>query len=145
MTIRSAIRGFLGNRRGAVAIEFAAIALPLMLFLGGSIEVSRFIWTRLALQDSASTGARCLGLRLDPCATDGNMDTEGTVRFVQQQASEWAIDISDLSVTPEATAKCQNIADFARIGIRHRLTSVLIVLPDTWIEVEACFPVAPPD
>ncbi|WP_292286144.1 TadE/TadG family type IV pilus assembly protein [Marivita sp.] len=139
------MKGFLSNRGGAVAIEFAAIALPLMLLLGGSIEVSRFIWTRVALQDSASTGARCLGLRLAPCATDGKMDTGGTVHFVQQQASEWAIDISDQSVTPDATSGCENTPDFARIGIRHRLTSILIVLPDTWVEVEACFPVAPPD
>lgn len=124
-----------------MAIEFAAIALPLMLILGGSMEVSRFIWTRLALQDAASTGARCLGLRLAPCATDGNMDTGGTIGFVKDQAQQWAIAISDQSVTPDASAACHGIADFARIAIRHRLTSVLVVLPDTWIEVEACFPV----
>lgn len=141
MTRINLIRAFLSDRRGAVAIEFAAIALPLMLLLGGSIEISRYIWTRLALQDAASTGARCLGLRIAPCFANESMNSGATVSLVTQQAMQWAIKIPDETVTPEAASNCDSIVDFARIGIRHRFTSVLIVLPETWIEVEACFPV----
>jgi len=138
-----AIRAFLRNRRGAVAIEFAAIALPLMLLLGGSIEISRYVWTRLALQDAASTGARCVGLRLAPCFVAENMDTGGTVSFVQEQAAAWAIDIPNESVTPEAVTACHGVADFAKIAIRHRFNDVLAILPEIWIDVDACFPVMP--
>ncbi|SEP18832.1 TadE-like protein [Salinihabitans flavidus] len=141
MTGIGAIRAFLSDRRGSVAIEFAAIALPLMLLLGGSIEISRYVWTRLALQDAASTGARCLGLRLAPCFTGESMDRGGTVGFVKEQAKQWAIGIQDETITPEASAACHSAADFAKIAIRHQFTSVLAVLPETWIEVEACFPV----
>lgn len=143
MTRLGAIRAFLLNSRGAVAIEFAAIALPLMLLLGGSVEISRYVWTRLALQDAASTGARCVGLRLEPCFVAGNMDTSGTVSLVQEQAAAWAIDIPNESVTPEATTACHGVADFAKIAIRHRFTDVLGILPEAWINVEACFPVVP--
>jgi Flp pilus assembly protein TadG len=143
VTLRRAIRAFLFNTRGAVAIEFAAIALPLMLLLGGSIEVSRYVWTRLALQDAASTGARCVGLRLAPCFAAENMDASGTVGFVQAQAGAWAIEIPEGSVTPEAATACHGVADFAKIEIRHRFTDVLAILPETWIDVEACFPVMP--
>lgn len=143
MIAMGTIRAFLLSRRGAVAIEFAAIALPLMLLLGGSVEVSRYVWTRLALQDAASTGARCVGLRLAPCFVAENIDTGGTVSFVREQAAAWAIDIAEASVTPEALAACQGVADFAKIAIRHRFTDVLGIMPEAWIGVEACFPVMP--
>jgi len=136
-------RAVLLDRRGAVAIEFAAIALPLMLLLVGSIEASRYIWTSLALQDAASTGARCLGLQLAPCFDNENMDQAATVGFVKEQALRWAIDIPSETVTPAATAECQEFDDFTRIEIRHQFTSILPVFPNTWIEVEACFPVSP--
>jgi Flp pilus assembly protein TadG len=58
---RRFLAGFLADRRGAVAIEFAAIALPFILLLAGTMEISRYTWTRVALQDAASAGARCLG------------------------------------------------------------------------------------
>lgn len=137
------MRDCLLDRRGTVAIEFAAIALPLMLLLGGSIEISRYVWTRAALQDAASTGARCLGLRLAPCFVAESMDLNATVSFVQEQATAWAINIPVDAVTADSAAACQNVDDFARIGIRHRFTDVLAILSDTWIDVEACFPVMP--
>jgi len=147
MTWIALFRTVLSDRRGAVAIEFAAIALPLVLILGGTIEISRYTWTRMALQDAASTGARCLGLRLAPCFVNGSMDQSETMTVVTDQAMQWGVSISSDpgTVTPEAVSDCQNTTavDFARVGIRHRFSSVLAALADTSIEVEACFPVSP--
>lgn len=143
MTRRAALPRLIAARRGAVAIEFAAIALPLMLLLGGTIEISRYTWTRVALQDAASVGARCLGLRLPPCVVADSMDAGATAGFVRGQAQDWSVAITTDTVTPEEGVACQGVADFARVAIRHRFTSVLAALPDTWIEVEACFPVYP--
>lgn len=143
MTRLGAIGAFFRNQRGAVAIEFAFVALPLMLLLGGSIEIGRYVWTRLALQDAASTGARCLGLQVAPCFAAGAMDTTGTVSLVREQGTAWAIVIADDSITAEETQSCQGVGGFAKIGIRHHFTQVLPILPDTWIEVDSCFPVMP--
>lgn len=134
---------FFRDRRGAVAIEFAAIALPLVILLGGSMEISRYVWTRIALQDAASIGARCLGLRLAPCFAAENMDRTATVSLVREQAKDWAIEITEDAITPDAISACHAINDFAKVEIRHRFVSVVHVLPETWIEVEACFPVMP--
>lgn len=131
--------------RGGVAIEFAAIALPFLLLMGGTIEVSRFLWTRHALQDSASVGARCLGLGTAPCYVGGAMDRPATIAFVRQQAEAWAIRIPPDAVLPEPTVACHGLTEFARVEIRHRFTSVLPVLPDIQIEVDACFPIMRPD
>lgn len=143
MTPLGTIRAFLRNQRGAVAIEFAFIALPLMLLLGGSIEVGRYVWTRLALQDAASAGARCLGLQVAPCFDAGSMDMSGTVSLVREQGAAWAIAIPDSAITAEESRSCQGVDDFARVGIQRQFSFVLTILPDTSIDVEACFPVIP--
>ncbi|WP_104017260.1 TadE/TadG family type IV pilus assembly protein [Roseovarius nitratireducens] len=143
MTLLGTLRACFRRQSGAVAIEFAFIALPLVLLLGGSIEIGRYVWTRLALQDAASTGARCLALQIAPCFGAETMDLNGTVSFVREQGAAWAIVIPDDSITAEETGACQAVDDFAKIGIRYRFAYVLAILPDTWISVEACFPVMP--
>lgn len=123
-----------------MAIEFAAIAIPLMFLLAGSMEIGRYIWTQHALQDAASTGARCLGLRTAPCFADDTMDGVSTVAVVRAQAAEWIIQIPIEAVTPEVNALCESVMGFAKVRIRHRFISVVSVLPEAWINVEACFP-----
>lgn len=137
------IRAYFRNQRGAVAIEFAFIALPLVLLLGGSVEIGRYVWTRLALQDAASVGARCLGLQVAPCFTNGTMDLDETKGLVQDQGTAWAIVIAEDTITAEHAGACQGVNDFAKVGIRHHFAYVLPILTDNWIEVEACFPIIP--
>ena len=139
-----AFRGCLADRRGAVAIEFAAIALPFILLLAGTMEISRYTWTRVALQDVASTGARCLGLQRPPCFVAGSMDGDATVAHVKEQARGWGVTIAGDTITPEAVAVCEGLDAFAKVRITHQFTSVLPALPDSEINVEACFPAPPP-
>lgn len=138
------MRGLLREARGAVAIEFAAIAVPFILLLAGTMEISRYTWTRVALQDSVSAGARCLGLRLAPCVVDDTMDKTATVEFVKRQAQAWGIAIADDTVTPSGSAACHAVSDFASVALSHEFTSVVVGVPDLSIEVAACFPVLPP-
>ncbi len=120
------------------------IALPLILLLGGTIEISRYTWTRVALQDAASEGARCLGLGLSTCFAGGSMDTGGTREVVREKAAGWGVTIAEDTVSPDPDAKCDGVVDdFAKVLIQHQFTSVLPALPDTVIEVEACFPSSP--
>ncbi|MFO7757062.1 MAG: TadE/TadG family type IV pilus assembly protein [Roseovarius sp.] len=142
MTRRKVFRRFLEDRRGAVSIEFAAIALPFILLLAGTMEISRYTWTRVALQDAASAGARCLGLGLAPCVVDESMDASATKEFVRQQATDWGIRVAPSAVTPDLYVECNDIASFGKVVIVHGFSSVLPALPDSDITVEACFPVA---
>ena len=143
MSLPRTFRRCLADRRGAVAIEFAAIALPFILLLAGTMEISRFTWSRVALQDVASAGARCLGLRVSPCFVSDSIDEDATLTFVMDEARGWAVTIAEDTVSLDPDAECEGVDDFAKVAIRHRFTSVLAALPDKWIEVEACFPVAP--
>ena len=137
------VRRCLADRRGAVAIEFAAIALPFILLLAGTMEISRYTWTRVALQDVASVGARCLGLQLPPCFAAGSMNHDATVAFVREQARGWGVTIAEDTVTPEPDVACEDLDEFAKVRIEHTFTSILPAMPDSEINVEACFPVAP--
>lgn len=137
----------LADRRGAVAIEFAFIALPFILLLAGTMEISRYTWTRVALQDVASAGARCLGLGPrpgSPCFDGDDMDESATVALVTEQARSWGVTIAEDTVTPERDVECEDLDEFARVRIGHQFTSVLVALPDIRIEVEACFPAPSP-
>ena len=59
------------------------------------MEISRYTWTRVALQDVASAGARCLGLQLAPCFVAGSMDEDATVAYVREQATGWGVTIAE--------------------------------------------------
>lgn len=147
MIRRAAFHRFLVDRRGAVAIEFAAIALPFILLLAGTMEISRYTWTRVALQDAASAGARCLGLGprpTSPCFDGDSMDTSKTQSLVRQQALAWGVSISQNTVTPKERDDCNGIPDFGMVEIEHLFSSVLPALPDSSILVQACFPRAQP-
>ena len=140
MRLLAALRIFGPNQRGAIAVEFAFIAIPLLLLLIGSLEISRLVWTHHALQDAAANGARCVGLRNPPCVTDG-ISNQATARgFVQEKAAGWIVFIAAEAVTVEEIAECNGVSGFSRVTVRHEFYSVLNVLTGGAIETEACFP-----
>jgi Flp pilus assembly protein TadG len=50
-------------RQGTTAVEFAICALAMVLMVVGFVEFGRRTWTFEVLQDAATEGARCMGLR----------------------------------------------------------------------------------
>src|SRR5262249_49875900 len=58
----------IGARRGTTAVEFALIALPLLLLLLGIIEFGRMLWTQSALHYAVQEAARCAAVNPGTCA-----------------------------------------------------------------------------
>jgi hypothetical protein len=50
---------FFKNNRGAAAVEFALVALPVMLFIFGIIQTSWVLWIDNLLHVSVNVAARC--------------------------------------------------------------------------------------
>ena len=72
----------LRNNRGAAAVEFALISLPVIAFIFGIIQVTWMVWANNLLNIAADTAARCgaVGSTTPPC-NGGDMITTANQVF----------------------------------------------------------------
>lgn len=70
---RKTIRGFWRDSKGASALEFALVALPMIFFLFGIIEFGRALYTQQNLAYATDLASR--QLYIDPVATDATLST----------------------------------------------------------------------
>jgi Flp pilus assembly protein TadG len=63
---------FFKNNRGAAVVEFALVALPVMLFIFGIIQIAWVLWVDNVLHVSVNVAARCaaVGSTTPPCSGD---------------------------------------------------------------------------
>lgn len=62
-----------GDQRGAAAVEFALILVPLLLIVFGTISFGMMLSFRQTLSQAATEGARAAAVELDP----SNRESEG--------------------------------------------------------------------
>ena len=55
--------------RGAAAIEFALVAIPLFMFIFGIIEMGRVLWLQNALHYAVEEASRCAAVDATTCGT----------------------------------------------------------------------------
>ena len=76
---------FFKNNRGAAAVEFALVALPVMLFIFGIIQTAWVLWIDNLLHVSVNVAARCAAVNstTTPCAgnTTPEMISAATTAF----------------------------------------------------------------
>ncbi len=146
MTRRSGRIGrFLRDRRGASAVEFGLVMIPLLMLSFGIIEISRMLWAYEALQQSAIAGARCMGIRASSCAVNGSVNTSNTTSYIQQTAIGWGLTVPAANVTLTPNATCGGIAGFSKVQLTYQFTTVmprLVSLPSAGLSLtaDACFP-----
>jgi Flp pilus assembly protein TadG len=63
---------FLKNNRGATAVEFALVALPVTMFILGIMQTAWIVWADNLLHISADTGARCAAVNSSTPPCNGN-------------------------------------------------------------------------
>jgi Flp pilus assembly protein TadG len=77
---------FLKNNRGVAVVEFALVALPVMLFIFGIIQTAWVLWVDNLLHVSVNVAARCAGVgsTTPPCngRTVPEMLSTATAAFV---------------------------------------------------------------
>ena len=89
---------------GTTAIEFALVAPIFMMFLFGTIEFGRLLWTEQALQETAIAGARCMAIaqgttQSSACASSGTYSSTTTNSYIQTIASGWGLSIPSSAIT----------------------------------------------
>ena len=139
------LRRLAADQRGASAVEFALVAVPLLMLIFGTIEYGRLMWTRQALQESAIAGARCVALRSLTCTLDGAFDLASARAFIRQTAQGWIVALDDADITVADNVSCGGVDGFVNVRIAHEfLTPVpaaLVGLAEgTALSSSACFP-----
>jgi Flp pilus assembly protein TadG len=72
---------FFENNRGATAVEFALVALPVMAFIIGIIQFGWVVWIDNLLHISVDTASRCgaIGSTTSPCDGYGPVVSGGSL------------------------------------------------------------------
>src|SRR5207302_7952660 len=68
------MRKFLRDNRGATLVEYALVALPVLLFIIGIMQTAWVVWIDNLMTISVSTAARCGAMKSNtsPCPTTSN-------------------------------------------------------------------------
>ena len=127
--------------RGVTAVEFAFVAPVFLMFMFLIIDGARAVWTYQALQEVATSSARCAALGATGCKTSGEVQT-----YAVNRAAASGVKLVAASVTLTAAATCSSVAGMTRVAISSAYqgaTTKLLKNNLTTLNTESCFPTAP--
>ncbi|MDR3539024.1 MAG: TadE/TadG family type IV pilus assembly protein [Acetobacteraceae bacterium] len=124
------IRRLRRDRRGVAAVEFALVAVPMLMLILGTLEFGRWLWIMQALQATAAEGARCMAV-LNPACTGkgGGYDAASTQTHVRTVAGSWGVALPTsgivlnrpASITPSSGA----IGNLSQVTVTYTFQSVV--------------------
>lgn len=135
--------GFLTDRGGAAAVEFALAVLPLMLTVVGVIQLGRFAWAVQAIEATATASARCLGLRGTSCASSSSPSIALTQAFAVSRARSWSITLVPSQVTVATATTCGGTGAMSQVTIAYTFAAgsgLVPALTSVPVSATACFP-----
>ena len=135
----------LRSRRATTAVEFAICAMAMVFIIVGMAEFGRLVWTFEVLQEAASEGARCMGLRAASCAPAGVYNATNAKNYVVTVAGSRGVIITTSTVAPDNAASCGGAAGFSKVSISYNFLSVVPALLVSFgvgltVPASACFP-----
>jgi Flp pilus assembly protein TadG len=135
-------------RRGVTALEFALVTPVLLLLMLATIEFGWLGWTISVLQESASLGARCLGVLNTSCATSGVASVTKTQQFVQSLAAGRGITLASSTITPRGSTTCGAVSGFSTVSIAYSFQTIVPNYFNAFgtgstLSITACFPNQP--
>jgi hypothetical protein len=134
-----------GCRRASTAVEFAICALAMVMIIVGIAEFGRLVWTFEVLQEAASEGARCMGLRASSCAAAGAYSSVSTTNYIVSLATSRGVVINGATITLNNVATCGGAGGFSEVSISYDFTTVAPALLTSLaggftVPASACFP-----
>lgn len=141
----SSFARFIRHQGGASALEFALLAVPLLLIIVGTIEYGRALWTQQAMQSLAIATARCVGVSQSECSTSGSYSSSKTNTYVIAEAAKLGVALRSTNISVNANTSCQGLSGFATATITYEFVSAapafitaLVIGPT--LTASACFP-----
>ncbi len=131
--------------RGAAAIEFALVVAPFLALMFGVVEYARYTWTIEAIQETATAGARCIGMNLNGCSPNGTYSRSIAVSFIQNEAQKWLLTVPAANITISTSGSCNGVSGFSQVQVAYTFQSVVPALIAPFatgkvITAAACFP-----
>lgn len=119
------LRKFLGDSRGANAVEFALLAGPFLLVLVGTVEFGRAFWSRQVVQEVAIAGARCVAVPQPSCMAAGKYDATAARQYIMTSASSKGVALTQPNVTLDRNATCFGTSGFSQVTIAYTFSTAL--------------------
>jgi Flp pilus assembly protein TadG len=146
--VRRRLRRFGAERGGATAVEFAIVLGPLLLVIFGVFEFGRLLWTREALQETATAGARCMGMSATSCAAGGVYSAANATTYVEGVATNWGVTLAGADIALNNNTTCASVSapnGFSSVTITYTFNSVApnfitALAGGTTLTTTACFP-----
>lgn len=133
------------HQGGASALEFALLAVPLLLIIVGTIEYGRALWTQQAMQSLAIATARCVGVSQSECSSSGSYNSSRTNSHVIAEAAKLGVALESTDISVNANTSCRSVSGFATVTITYEFVSAapafitaLVIGPT--LTASACFP-----
>ena len=135
----------LRTRSATTAVEFAVCGLAMVLIVIGFAEFRRLVRISEVLQETASEGARCMGLRSSSCAAAGVYSADNTTAYVVSVANSRGVVITATTIALNNAAICGGAAGFSSVAINYDLITVVPILLTSLgagfnVPATACFP-----
>jgi hypothetical protein len=117
----------------------------MVLIVVGFTEFGRLVWTVEVLQETASEGARCMGLGANSCASAGAYSATNTTDYVVSLAASRGVVITPAVVVLSNTANCGGASGFSQVTINYQFVTVAPALLTSLLNgfavpASACFP-----
>lgn len=112
------------------AVEFALVALVMMTWIFGMMEIARAYWTYQIIQQVAIQGARCMGVLSSSCATAGAYSASAAKTYMATQASNLGLTLPTTDITVTRPASCASTTGFSQVSISYNFkTNVPVLIP----------------
>jgi hypothetical protein len=121
-----------------------------LMLVFGCVEYARLLWTDIALQQTAISGARCMGIaqgtvQNSSCASGGAYSSSTTKSYIQTIASGWGLSLATTDITLNNGATCGGTSGFSQVTLNTTFTTVvpqfvMLAAGGTSLTATACFP-----
>jgi Flp pilus assembly protein TadG len=127
------MRSLFKNNRGATAVEFALVALPVLWFILGIVQTGWIVWIDNLLYISVHTAARCGAVNSTtlPCKGSGSTNMINTAKLVFQPMS---------SATFTNNSNCSGDGGAGLVGT-YNVSIVFVV--NLQLTAQSCYPTVP--
>lgn len=132
---------------GGTAIEFVIVASALLMLMFAALEIGRAFWDYEIIEEVATEGARCAGLRAVSCSSGGSFSSSATTSFITALAASRGLTVPASGVTPTYNTTCNGNSGVSKVQISytfHTVVSQIVpALNGHTFTATACFPDSP--